>query len=392
MQNIMIQPKKIEGNYHFTKEMARAYMDNADFTHPFIIAGPIGVGKKTLVSEIIDEYSSFNIETIEVFPSLCLDSAIVDGEASYFNKCITAALNAIRVNSKNPHFVILNTGFFEFPLDSIIGEGYAVNILRFDREEWIKWAESSDETGYCSKIDSFIIDFVKESDEAIFHPNIFIHANEKYILRSNLSPEIKELILRTRTNYELGQDCIDALRKLASSQNPIVVWHPWSPRTIHNISWHFRESLIKLFHYDYIDSAGNRIKGTLDNQDEEKDLNHCYDYDSLVILSTFGKCPIDDKEADKWYSKIIDARENYKYKTTKITDELFIGALSHVTPQAWEDWCKSCLPVESFKSLLKKDIDKIDVTKDILVPLLINDAKFQCGDFLCQRIKNYYGA
>lgn len=118
------------GNFKETEKVLREYIENGNYSQSFIIVGWDGIGKRALVEKVakdqindppLGEYSFLNRDKIP--------------EESYDIFRISTITRVI------PSVVSVDI-IYESDIRVLLKAGLSVNLMRFDVDEWLEWAES----------------------------------------------------------------------------------------------------------------------------------------------------------------------------------------------------------------------------------------------------------
>lgn len=250
------------------------------------------------------------------------------------------------------------------------------------KTDWVEWAESHNKSGFMSKIDSKILDFIRKAPDKYWYRTIANGGfNEDLRKAAEVGSEdvlpVSGSELETYLN-EIDQDpeghinpefYNKVLADILSTQNggflsKTVVG--WTPRTIQQMSDAYRNALRDLFHYDYVDKDGKIVEGSLSKDGVTKgDYSTLYDYPNLVLRSIIGDMPTVEPGKTPTKEQIQKALElkkkamnmingkDYKYKSTAIDDAIFAKAVSKLKKGELIKWMNKYFDKNDVSTIMK---------------------------------------
>lgn len=135
------------GNFEETKERARQYIKNGDYSVPFVIAGWTGIGKSAMIAQLREEFSVQVNDIAHYSLFLDFDKAIAEGNSKKIHNLSVDAIESIDNLNSNPSFVEITIGLYESAIRPLLRHGIPINILRLDEQEWFDWANGNVEPG-----------------------------------------------------------------------------------------------------------------------------------------------------------------------------------------------------------------------------------------------------
>lgn len=173
-----------KGNFTETKERIKKFVQEGDFSNPFVLAGWSGIGKTALVTQIDKELGLDKTYVTDYF--LEYDS---NGKTDQINAVadqLEADLNAT-LPKDGPTIFCITTGVDVSVIrDKILPVGVPIHFYQQDVDEWLEWANSMDETTGRAHIDAEIVDMISRNHKLI-HSNVEISENVKDFLLSKIN-------------------------------------------------------------------------------------------------------------------------------------------------------------------------------------------------------------
>lgn len=146
------------------------YIENRDYSHPYIVAGWSGIGK-----------SAIAYKGKKQFPTL----QEIDFNLSREDpNAVKAIMKVWSTPSDHARIICITTGIDMSHLRDIDFNVCEVHYLEFDKDLWLDWAQQVDENGICN-VQKTIVDFLKQNPEQM-HSNIQILAEAEAEVRADV--------------------------------------------------------------------------------------------------------------------------------------------------------------------------------------------------------------
>lgn len=211
----MLQKTNFEG----AKALLLEYLENKDYSKPFILAGWSGVGKTPAINQVKDD--------------TCMDFEVVTYNLDV-DKRKEEILDQAQLNSDVPRVfeITINTGA---ELRTLLQYGFNVYWQEIDFYEFIDWASKIDEGTGRQNIDAKYVDFIR-------HTHNLSILNKGYEKMADIEEKIDEFLQKV-ANYE-GND-IDELDKVATSCTNLIIYRYISQTDASNCTNKLLEALKK---------------------------------------------------------------------------------------------------------------------------------------------------